>query len=82
MSPPCKTAPFGPQSTSKRSQPSRSPVIDIKVVHRIAELELELLNIVHDHYGHNLPMVAPMLTATQRTGTYWEDLPQARISGA
>ena len=68
MSPPRKTAPFGPQSTSKRSQPSRSPVIDIKVVHRIAELELELLNVVHDHYGHDLPMVTPMFTATQCTG--------------
>ena len=79
MSPPCKTAPFGLQGTSKRSQPSRSPVIDIKVVHRIAELELELLNIVHDHYGHNLPMVTPMLTATQRTGNIYENLASAEL---
>jgi len=68
MSPPPKTAPFGPQTTSKRSQPSRSPAIDIKIVHRIAELELELPNIVRDHYGHDLPMVTPIFTAIQRSG--------------
>jgi hypothetical protein len=79
MSPPRKTAPFGPQGTSKRSQPSRSPAIDIKVVHRIAELELELLNIVHDHYGHDLPMVTPMFTATQRTGGIHQMLASAKL---
>jgi hypothetical protein len=79
MSPPRKTAPFGPQSTSKRSQPSRSPAIDIKIVHRIAELELALLNIVRDHYGHNLPMVTPMSTALQRTGDIVQLLASAEL---
>lgn len=80
MSPPRKTAPFGPQSTSKRSQPSRSPAIDIEVVHQITELELELLNVVHDHYGHDLPMVTPMFTATRRTGDIRQILASAELA--
>lgn len=79
MSPPREMAPFGPQSASKRSQPSRNPAIDIKIVHRIAELKLELLNIVRDYYGHDLPMVTPMFTAIQRTGDNFQLLASAEL---
>jgi len=56
----CKSAPFGIEVTRVRSQSSRQPVLDVKLIHRIAELELELLSIVHDHYGHDPPTVTPM----------------------
>jgi hypothetical protein len=55
-----KSAPFGIEATRVRWQPSRQPTLDVKVVHRIAKLELELLSVVHDHYGHGLPTIIPM----------------------
>jgi hypothetical protein len=66
MSTPRKSAPFDIQATRGRSQPSRNPVVDVEVVHRIAKLELELLDIVHDHYGLDLPAVTSMSITTQR----------------
>jgi hypothetical protein len=66
MSTPRKSAPFDIQATRGRSQPSRKPVVDVEVVHRIAKLELELLDIVHDHYGLDLPAVTSMSIKTQR----------------
>jgi len=51
-----------------RSQPSRQPTLDVEVIHRIAELEFELLSIVHDHYGHDLPAVTPMYIPIQGDG--------------
>jgi len=42
----CKSAPFGIEVTWLRLQPSRQPTLDAKVIHRIAELEFELLSIL------------------------------------
>lgn len=68
MPTPRKLAPFGLEVTRRRSQPSRQPALDVKVIHRIAELKLELLNIVHDHYGLDLPTVTPMYIPMQGAG--------------
>lgn len=67
---PGKTAPFGLNVTRGRSQPSSQPAVQVKVkvVHKIAELELELLNIVHNHYGLELPTVTPMYIPVQSAG--------------
>ena len=51
-----------------RLQPSRQPTLDVKVIRRIARLESELLSIVHDHYGHDLPTVTPMYIPIQGDG--------------
>lgn len=69
MPTPRKSAPFGIHGTRGRSQPSRQPAIDVTIVHRIAELELELLNIIHDHYGLDLPTVIPLYTPILGPGT-------------
>jgi hypothetical protein len=61
----CKSAPFGIEVTRVRLQPSRQPTLDVKVIRRIAKLEFELLSIVHDHYGHDLPTVTPMYIPIQ-----------------
>jgi len=61
----CKSAPFGNEVTRVRSQPLRQPTLDVQVIHRMAELEFELLSIVHDHYGHDLPTVTPMYIPIQ-----------------
>ena len=64
----CKSAPFGISATRVRSQPSRQAALDVKVIHKIAELELELLNIVHDHYGRDLPTVTPIYIPVRGIG--------------
>lgn len=64
-----KSAPFGIEVTRSRSQPSRQPMLDVKAIHKIAELELELLNIVRDYYGLDLPAVAPMHIAMKGIGS-------------
>jgi len=64
----CKSAPFGIEVTRGRLQPSRQPILDVKVIHRIAKLEFELLSIVHDHYGHELLAVTPMYIPIQGGG--------------
>jgi len=64
----CKSAPFGIEVTRVRLQPSRQPILDVKVIRRIAKLEFELLSIVHDYYGHNLPTVTPMYLRIQGDG--------------
>jgi hypothetical protein len=56
----CKSAPCGVEVTRVRLQPSRQPTLDVEAIRRIAKLEFELLSIVHDHYGHDLPTVTPM----------------------
>jgi hypothetical protein len=63
----CKSDPLGIEVRRVRSQPSRQPTLDVKVIHRIAELEFELLSIVHDHYGHDLPTVSPMYIPIQES---------------
>lgn len=40
---PRESAPLGPEATGGRPRPSRRPALDLKVIHRIAELEIELL---------------------------------------
>jgi hypothetical protein len=64
----CKSAPFGIEVTRVRSQLSPQPELDVKVIHRIAKLEFELLSIVHDHYGHEVPAVTPMYIPIQGDG--------------
>jgi len=63
-----KSAPFGVAETRARSQPFRQAALDVTVIHRIAELELELLNIVHDHYDYDLPTVIPLCVPIQGAG--------------
>lgn len=63
-----RPAPFGIEVTRGRSQPSRQPTLDVKVCHKIADLELELLNIVRDHYGLHLPIFTPMSITRQAVG--------------
>jgi len=64
----CKSAPFGISATRVRSQPSRQAALDVEVIYKIAELELELLNIVHHHYGRDLPIVTPIYIPVQGIG--------------
>jgi hypothetical protein len=64
----CQLAPFDIEVTRVRSQPSRQAALDVKVIRRIAEVGLELLDIVHDHYRHDLPTVTPMWDAIQGAG--------------
>ena len=64
----CKLAPFGISATRVRSQPSRQAALDVKVIHKIVELELELLNIVHDHYGRDSPTVTPIYIPVRGIG--------------
>jgi hypothetical protein len=63
---PRKSGPFDVQATRERSQPCRNPVVNVEVVHRIARLELERLDIVHDHYGLGLPAIMSISITTQR----------------
>lgn len=51
--------------TGRRLQPSRQPTLDAEAIRRIAELESEMLNIVHDHFGSDLPTVTPLYISTQ-----------------
>lgn len=64
----CRSAPFGIEVTRVRLQPSRQLELNIRVIHRIAKLEFELLSVVHDHYGHELPAVTPMYIPIQGGG--------------
>jgi len=64
----CKSAPFGIEVIRVRLQPSRQPTLDVEAIRRIAKLELEMLSIVHDHYGHDLPTVTPMYIPIQGDG--------------
>ena len=68
MPTPRKSAPFGLDVTRGRSRPSSQAALVVKVIHKIAELELELLNIVRDHYGLELPTVTPMCFSVQGAG--------------
>jgi len=64
----CKSAPFGTEVIQVQSQPSRQSALDVKGIHRIVELELELLSIVHDHQGHDLPTATPIYVPIQCDG--------------
>jgi hypothetical protein len=50
----------------------RLEMIDVTVTQK---LEFELLSIVHDHYGHDLPAVTPMYIRIQgnRGGTHFNE---------
>jgi len=65
MPTPRKSAPFDLEPTRGPSQLSHQPVFGLKVIRRIAELELELLNVVHEHYGVDLPSVRPVFFLIQ-----------------
>jgi len=77
----CKSAAFGIGVTRVRLQPSRQPTLDVKVICRIAKLEFELLSIVPDHYGHDLPTVTPMCIPIQGDGgsTHFNETCEARL---
>jgi len=63
-----QSAPFGVARTRVRSQPSRRAPLDVKIIRRIAEIEFEMLNIVHDHYDQDLPTLTPLFAPKQGTG--------------
>jgi hypothetical protein len=65
MPTPRESAPFDLELTGGRSQPSPQAALRTKVIRRIAELRMELLNIVHDNCGVHLPTVTPVFPPLQ-----------------